>query len=169
MLYLWVVGWIEAETLLRWSRWQLIVFQKIKTTQLKDIVDLNAHQVIMPALSYALPVFLSCRTARPVMGITKSLLLSAGPTVCVHSLGISNDWWQVLSVSFLKKKKWKKQQQCFLHPNVRGGLHDIWRLPNNGRSHFWNQVLDKAALKNRTCSMFHFLLNQTFISLDSCK
>lgn len=45
----------------------------------------------MPALCYTLAVLLSCRTARRMIAITKSLLMSAGPTVCLRSLGISNE------------------------------------------------------------------------------
>lgn len=45
----------------------------------------------MSALCYTLAVLLSCRAARRMMAITKSLLMSAGPAVCLHSLGISNE------------------------------------------------------------------------------
>lgn len=54
----------------------------------------------MSALRYTLAVLLSCCSTRRMIAITKSLLMSAGLTVCMHSLGISNErWQQVLSVS----------------------------------------------------------------------
>lgn len=48
----------------------------------------------MSPLHYTLAVLLSCRSTRRMIAITKSLLMSAGPAVCVHSLGISNERWQ---------------------------------------------------------------------------
>lgn len=122
----------------------------------------------MSALCCTLAVLLSCRAARRMMAITKSLLMSAGPTVCLHSLGISNERRHQVPPASIPSETTatlpaSRCQSCVEVCTLHCLQQEFTSL--KPRNTGWNLQAECVA------PPFFSLLNQrlVFVSLDDCK
>lgn len=122
----------------------------------------------MSALCYTLAVLLSCCAARRMMAITKSLLMSAGPTVCLHSLGISNERRHQVPPASIPSETTatlpaSRCQSCVEVCTLHCLQQEFTSL--KPRNTGWNLQAECVA------PPFFSLLNQrlVFVSLDDCK